>query len=130
MRGVIVRQVLIESFRAREHAALEHLDTIVGGRSLCSLSRQGAPVPSANPTKERPPPWPRLAERLKRSRTAQSAVSQHGGALLDVHDRWRANSRTRGRRGRDWTAYLAGGLAALDQMIDDDGGLDELDSRN
>jgi hypothetical protein len=37
-------------------------------------------------------------------------------------------SGTRGRTGADWTGYLAGGLDALEQMINDDGGLDALDS--
>jgi hypothetical protein len=50
--------------------------------------------------------------------------------LLDVRARWRAQSRTRGRTGPDRTGYLTGGLAALEEMIDDDGGLDEHGSRN
>jgi hypothetical protein len=32
-----------------------------------------------------------------------------------------------GHRGADWVGYLAGGLDALEQMIDDDGGFDEHD---
>ncbi len=40
-------------------------------------------------------------------------------------------ARTRGRPGPDWTGYLTpGGLVPPEQMIDDDGGLDGLDSRN
>jgi hypothetical protein len=30
-------------------------------------------------------------------------------------------------RGQDWAGYLSGGMDALGQMIDDDGGIDELD---
>lgn len=127
---MIARQVLIESFRARERAALEDLDAIVGGRSLCSLSRQGAPGPGAKY-------YEGAAAALAEARRAIEAFDDgtEGGqsardALLDVRDRWRAQSRTRGRTGPDWTVYLTGGLAALEQMIHDDGGLEGLDSRN
>src|SRR5450759_3105999 len=37
--GLTARQVLIESFRTCERAALADLDAIAGRRSLCSLSR-------------------------------------------------------------------------------------------
>lgn len=128
--GLIARQVLIESFRACERAALEDLDAIAGGRSLCSISRQGAPVPGAKY-------YEGSVAALAEARRAIEALEDgpDGGqsardALLDVRARWRAQSRTRGRTGPDWTGYLTGGLAALEQMIDDNGGLDELDSRN
>ena len=127
---MIARQVLIESFRACERAALEDLDAIAGGRSLCSISRQGAPVPGAKYHEG-------AAAALAEARRAIEALSDgpDGGlsaraALLDVRARWLAQSRTRGRTGPDWTGYLTGGLAALEQLIDDDGGLDEIDSRN
>ena len=45
--GLTARQVLIESFRTCERAALTDLDAIAGRRSLCSLSREGATVPAA-----------------------------------------------------------------------------------
>ena len=124
------RQVLIESFRAREHAALADLAAIEGGRSVCSISRQGAPVPAAKYHEG-------TAAALAEARRAIEALSDgpDGGqsaraALLEVRARWLAQSRTRGRTGPDWTGYLAGGLDALEQMIDDDGGLDALDPRN
>jgi hypothetical protein len=124
------RQVLIESFRSRERAALADLAAIAGGRSLCSISRQGAQVPAAKYHEG-------AAAALAEARRAIEAVADgHDGgksaraALLDVRARWLAQSRTRGRTGPDWTGYLAGGLDALEQMIDDDGGLDALDPRN
>jgi hypothetical protein len=131
------RQVLIESFRDRERAALKDLAAIAGGRSVCSISRQGAsisrqgaPVPEAKYHEG-------AAAALAEARRAIEAVADgHDGgqsaraALLDVRARWLAQSRTRGRTGPDWTRYLAGGLDALEQMIDDDGGLDALDPRN
>jgi hypothetical protein len=127
---LIDRQALIESFRARERAALEDLDAIAGSRSLCSISRQGAPVPAAKYHEGE-------AAALAEARRAIQALAEgpDGGqsaraSLLDVRARWLEQSRTRGRTGPDWTDYLTGGLDALEQMIDNDGGLDELDSRS
>jgi hypothetical protein len=127
---LIARHVLIESFRACERAALADLAAIAGGRSLCSISRQGAPVPAAKYHEG-------TAAALAEARRAIEALSDgpDGGqparaALLDVRAHWLAQSRTRGRTGPDWTGYLAGGLDDLEQMIDNDGGPDALDPRN
>lgn len=127
---MIARHVLIESFRACERAALADLAAIAGGRSLCSISRQGAPVPAAKYHEG-------TAAALAEARRAIEALSDgpDGGqsaraALLEVRARWLAQSRTRGRTGPDWTGYLAGGLDGLEQMIDNDGGRDALDPRN
>src|ERR1035437_9332237 len=105
-------------------------ETIAGGRSLCSISRQGAPVPAAKYHEG-------AAAALAEARRAIEALADgpDGGqsaraALLDVRARWQTQSRTRGRTGPDWTGYLAGGLDALEQMIDNDGGPDALDPRN
>jgi len=42
-------------------------------------------------------------------------------ALLGVRAHWRGESGTAGRSGPDWAGYLAGGIDALDQLIDDEG---------
>jgi hypothetical protein len=75
-----------------------------------------------------------VAAALAEARRAIEALTNgpNGGqsaraALLDVRARWLAQSRTRGRTGPDWAGYLAGGLDALEQMIDNDGGPDALD---
>ena len=127
---MIARHVLIESFRACERAALADLAATAGGRSLCSISRQGTPVPAAKYHEG-------TAAALAEARRAIEALSDgpDGGqsaraALLEVRARWLAQSHTRGRTGPDWTGYLAGGLDGLEQMIDNDGGLDALDPRN
>jgi hypothetical protein len=124
---LIDRQVLIESFRACERAALQDLDAVTGGRSLCSISGQGAQVPTVKY-------YEGVAAALAEARRAIEALTNgpNGGqsaraALLDVRARWLAQSRTRGRTGPDWAGYLAGGLDALEQMIDNDGGPDALD---
>ena len=63
-------------------------------------------------------------------RVSTNFARMKASALLDVRARWLAQSRTRGRTGPDWTCYLAGGLDGLEQMLDNDGGLDALDPRN
>lgn len=124
------RDVLIESFRARERTALADLVAIAGGQSLCSLSRDGATVPAAKYHEG-------AVAALGESRRAVEAVvdgpdGEHAAraALLDVRARWRAQSRSIGRTGPSWTGYLTGGLDALQQMIDHDGGIDALDAQN
>ena len=107
---MIARHVLIESFRACERVALADLAAIAGGRSLCSISRQGAPVPAAKY-------YEGTAAALAEARRAIEALSDgpDGGqsaraALLEVRANWLAQSRTRGRTGPDWTGYPTGGL--------------------
>ena len=124
------RQALIESFRARERAALEDLDASAGGRSLCSFSRQGTPVPAAKYHEGEAAALAEARRAIQALENGPDCGQSARASLLDVRARWLAQSRTRGRTGPDWTDYLAGGLDALKQMIDNDGGLDELDSRN
>jgi hypothetical protein len=120
--------VLIESFRALERAALADVDATAGGRSLCSISRDGATVPAAKYHEG-------AAAALAETRRAIEALTEGPdggqsarGVLMDVRARWQMEAGTRGRTGPAWTGYLAGGLDALEQMINDDGGLDALDS--
>jgi len=128
--ALTARDVLIESFRARERTALADLVAIAGGQSLCSLSRDGATVPAAKYHEG-------AVAALGEARRAVEAVvdgpdGEHAAsaALLDVRARWRAQSRSIGRTGPSWTGYLTGGLDALQQMIDNDGGIDALDAQN
>jgi hypothetical protein len=116
--------------RARERAALKDLDAIAGGRSLCSFSRQGAPVPAAKYYEGAAAALAEARRAIEGSSDGPDSGQSARAALLEVRARWLAQSRTRGRTGPDWTGYLAGGLDALEQMIDDDGGRDELDPRN
>jgi hypothetical protein len=124
------RDVLIESFRARERTALADLVAIMGGQSLCFLSRDGAPVPAAKYHEGA------VAALGEARRAVEAVVDGPAGedaaraALLDVRARWRAQSRSIGRTGPSWTGYLTGGLDALQQMIDHDGGIDALDAQN
>jgi len=125
--GLTDTRTLLESVRVRESEALADLVASTGGDSLCSSSRQGTAVPAVKYCEG-------AASALAEVRRAVEAVPDGpGGAstaysvLLEVHARWRAQSQTTGHKGPDWAGYLAGGLDALEQMIDDDGGFDELD---
>lgn len=123
-------QTLVECVRARERAALADLVASAGGESLCSHSRQGAAVPAVKYCEGA------AAALAEVRRAVEAVVDRPGGAtsayapLPDVHARWRAQSHTMGHRGADWAGYLTGGLDALEQMIDDDGGCDELDAQD
>ena len=122
-------EVLIEPLRARERRALSDLAAVAGGRSLCSMSREGAAVPAAKY-------YEGAAAALAEARRAvEEAVDGPAGAqatraaFLGVRARWRTQSHTMGRKGLDWTGYLTGGLDALEQMIGD-GGLDAFDTQH
>ena len=124
------QRVLLESLRVRELAALSDLVASTGGESLCSHSRQGAAAPAVKYCEGA------AAALAEVRRAVESVADRPGGAssafavLPDVHARWRAQSRAMGHRGADWASYLAGGLDALEKMIDDDGGRDELDAQD
>lgn len=121
---VTARAVVIESCRARERVALERLGAAAGGQSMCSLSRSGAGVPTA---KYQEGAAAALAEARRTVASLPDGVADAEAvraALLDVAATWRCEAGTPGRSGPDWTGYLAGGIDALDLMIDDDEGRD------
>ena len=124
------RKLLIETVRASEYEALADLVAVADGRSLCSLSREGATVPAAKYHEGAAAALAEVRRAIEGLDDGPDGAQSARDALLDVRARWRAQSRTRGRTGPDWTGYLTGGLDALEQMIDEDGGLDALDSRN
>jgi hypothetical protein len=117
------RAAVIESCRAREGAALERLGVATAGRSLCSLSRAGDSVPAAK-YHEGAVAALSEARRAVASIPGDVAADDVRAALLGVGARWRGESGTAGRSGPDWVGYLAGGIDALDQLIDDDEGRD------
>lgn len=110
------RTAVIESCRAGERVALERLGAAAGGRSLCSLSRAGASVPTAKYHEG-------AAAALAEARRAVASLPDDVGdaaavraALLGVGARWHGEPGTADRSGPDWAGYLAGGIDALDQM--------------
>ena len=112
------RTAVIESCRAGERVALERLGAAAGGRSLCSLSRAGASVPTA---KYHEGAAAALAEARRAVASLPDGVVDAAAvraALRGVGARWHGESNTAGRSGPVWAGYLAGGIDALDQMTD------------
>ncbi|WP_146192317.1 hypothetical protein [Cellulomonas sp. WB94] len=116
------REAIIESVRVREQVALEALGAATGGASLCSTPRAGTPVPAV---KYHEGASSALAEARRAIRDVQEgpgAVLEARAVLREIRARWRAQRGTSGRTGPSWAGYLAGGLDALDQLVDDDEG--------
>lgn len=120
-------QALVESVRARERAVLADLVAIAGGQSLCSPSRQGATAPAAKYCEGAAAALAEVRRAVEAVADGPDIASSARAVVLDVRARWREQSHTMGRRGPDWAGYLTGGLDSLKQMIDDDGGFDEID---
>lgn len=116
------RELLVESIRARESAALGDLGAAAGGRSLCSLSRAGASVPTVKYHEGAVAALADARRAVQAGADGPHAVRTDRADLLEVRAQWRAQSETVGRAGPAWAGYLAGGLDALDQMVDDDEG--------
>ena len=98
--------------RAREQAALAALAQATGDTSLCALSRAGASHPAA---KFHEGAVSALAG-VRRTVTRQPATSP-AEAVAAARAGWEENAALAGR-GRDWAAYYAGGVEALDLLAD------------
>ena len=116
------REALLGSVRVREQVALASLGVATGGASLCSPSRAGTPVPAV---KYHEGAVSALAE-VRRALTARAddpgAALEPRTVLIQIRSRWRAQSCTPGRTGPAWAGYLAGGLDALDLLVNDGDG--------
>lgn len=102
----------LELVRARERAALVALSDATGDTSLCALARSGTPHPAA---KFHEGAVSALAD-VRRTVTRQPATSP-ADAITVARARWEDNA-TLAERGRDWAAYYAGGVEALDLLAD------------
>jgi hypothetical protein len=116
------RSLFVDAIRARERAALAELGAAVGGRSLCSLSREGTSVPSAKYHEGAGAALADVRRAVQATADGPDGVRSARAAVIEARARWRAQSETAGRTGPDWAGYLAGGLDALDQMVADDEG--------
>jgi len=125
--GLTAAQTLVESVRARERAALADLVASTGGDSLCSHSREGVAVPAVKYCEGAAAALAEVRRALEAVADGPGGASTAHAVLVEVRARWQAQSQTMVHRGPDWAGYLSGGLDALGQMIDDDGGFDELD---
>ena len=125
-----MRQSLLESIQAREDVALVSLANAAGGQSICSLSRGPIPVPAV---KYHEGAAAALAEARRAVRSVPDgpdAPADVRSAILDICERWWAQSRSPGRTGPSWTGYLAGGVDMMEQMVDDFAGRGEHDGKD
>jgi len=120
---LIARQVLIESFRACERAALADVVAGADGRSLCSPSHHGTTMSAAKYHEGAAAALSEARRVIEALADAPGGAQSARAALRGVRAGWRTQSRTTVLTGSDWTGYLTGGLDALEQMLDEDGAL-------
>lgn len=102
----------LELVRAREQDELTALALATGEASLCALSRAGAPHPAA---KFHEGAVSALAD--VRRAVARQPGTGPADAVAAARARWEDNA-TLAERGRDWAAYYAGGVEALDLLAE------------
>lgn len=100
----------LELVRARERAALAALVAATGETSLCALSRSGTSHPAV---KFHEGAVSALAD-VRRTETSQPTTGP-ADAIALARARWEDNAAL-AERGRDWAAYYAGGVEALDLL--------------
>lgn len=101
----------IELIRAREQAALAALADATGRESLCALSRAGTPHPAA---KFHEGAASALAD--VRRALAREPGTGPADAVAAARNSWDARNAGLAARQRDWAAYYAGGVDALDRL--------------
>lgn len=102
----------LELVWARERAALAALAHATGDTSPCALSRARTPHPAA---KFHEGAVSALAD-VRRTVTQQPGTSP-ADAVAVARARWEDNANL-AERGRDWAAYYAGGVEALDLLAE------------
>ena len=100
----------LELVRTREQVALAALAHTTGDTSLCALARAGTPHPAATLHEGA---VSALAD-VRRSITRQPDT-RPSNAVAAAGARWEDNAAL-AERGRDWAAYYAGGVEALDLL--------------
>lgn len=97
--------------RRLEEAALAELATATGDASLCALARSGRSHPAAKLHEGASRALADVRRGLRRTPEADPAT-----VLAQVTDRWLADQVAMASRGRDWRAYHAGGIDALERL--------------
>lgn len=99
--------------------AEQALARIAGGRSMCEIGRSGQSFPAA---KFHEGVVSALAE--VRRRVEQDEAADVGSAARAAAEDWRTRAEGISVTGPDWSAYLAGGTQALNELVAELGGSD------
>lgn len=116
MTGTPAPEDFLALVRGREEAATAALARVAGDASLCALSRSGTPQPAL---KFHEGQAAALAQ-VRRLLTRQ-AETEPAAALRAVVDAWNDQNAVLAERHRNWAAYHAGGLDALDALAEEIG---------
>jgi hypothetical protein len=99
--------------RSREEAATTALAQAAGNTSLCALSRSGASHPAVKFHEGAAAALAQVRRLLTRQADTPAAA-----AIDAVRDDWNDQNAALAQRSRDWAAYHAGGLEALDALTE------------
>lgn len=113
MNGPAGQQDFLGEVRSREEAATAALAQAAGNTSLCALSRSGASHPAV---KFHEGAAAALAQ-VRRLLTRQADTSP-AAAITAIRADWDDQNGALAQRSRDWAAYHAGGLEALDGLAE------------
>lgn len=113
MNDLAGQEDFLAEVRSREEAATAALTQAAGNASLCALSRSGASHPAA---KFHEGAAAALAQ-VRRLLTRQAGTPP-AAAITSVRDDWNDQNAVLAQRSRDWAAYHAGGLEALDGLAE------------
>jgi hypothetical protein len=101
----------LELVLAREQGALAALADAAGDASLCALSRAGTPHPAAKFHEGAAAALAGVRRSLRRG-----TGTGPSDAVATARRRWKDQNAALATRGRDWAAYYAGGVDALDRL--------------
>ena len=97
--------------RRLEEVALADLAAATGDTSLCALARSGRSHPAAKLHEGAARALADVRRGLRRAPETEPAT-----VLAEVTEKWLADQAAMAPRGREWEAYHAGGLDALDRL--------------
>ncbi len=96
--------------------ALQALETLAGGRSMCAIGRSGQSFPAAKYHEGAVTALSDLRRDIRR-RGRQGETADVTGLARSAAERWRGRTTSSVTAGSDWCAYLAGGVDALERLI-------------
>lgn len=99
---------------AREEAATAALARVAGDASLCALSRSGTPQPALKFHEGQAAALAQVRRLLIRE-----AGTEPAAAVREVVHAWNDRNAALAAHHRDWAAYHAGGLEALDALAEE-----------